>query len=116
MRYIPSTGFSRGKMRYRIDVQEETSAVDDIGQPTSVWTTTLHNEPACWEPMAGSEYVRGRQVEAGISGFFIVNFRDNIYDEKMRIRFNGQTFGIVHIKPVDGGRKYLEIHYRSLPE
>ena len=104
---------STSSMIHRIDVQSAT--VDEsTGQPIRTWATTFAGEPAAWQPMAGTETIRGRQVEAGISGFFTVNFRTG-YDTEQRIDFNSQTYGIVYVKPVDGGRRYLELHVRAIP-
>lgn len=99
-------------MHQRIDVESATTD-DSTGQPIRTWTATLSDEPANWTPMAGGEFVRGRQVDAGISGFFTVNFRESTYSTEQRIVFEGKTFGIVHVKPVNGGRRYIELHCRA---
>lgn len=95
-------------------IRLETATVDEsTGQPIRTWTATLINEPASWNPMAGGETVRGRQVDAGISGFFVVNYRDNVYSTEQRIVFGGKNYGIVHVKPVNGDRRYIELHCKA---
>ena len=102
-----------GSMIHRVDIQ--TATVDaSSGQPIRTWATTFSKEPAQWTPTAGTETVRGRQVEAGISGYFTVNYRDG-YSVEQRVVHNGMNYGIVYVKPVDGGRRYIELHVRAEP-
>lgn len=102
----------RGAMVERINVQ--TATVDaSTGQPIRTWSTTLSNEPAQWTPTAGTEIVRGRQVEANIAAIFTVNYRDNTYTVEQRIVHNGEYYGVVYVKPVDGGRRYIELHCKA---
>ncbi|MCA9130753.1 MAG: phage head closure protein [Planctomycetales bacterium] len=101
-------------MRERIDV--ETATTDESsGQPIRTWSTTLSGEPAQWTPTAGTESIRGRQVEAGIAAIFTVHHRDNVYTVEQRIAHNSQYYGIVYIKPVEGGRRYIELHCKAVP-
>lgn len=103
-----------GSMIHRIDV--ETASIDETtGQPIRTWITTLRNEPAAWTPTAGAEVTRGRQVEAGIAGIFTVNFND-VYHSEQRIQFEGEYYGIVYVKPIDGGRRYIELHVRGVDD
>lgn len=100
------------QLRERINIQ--TATVDEsTGQPIRTWATTYGNEPAQWTPTAGSEVVRGRQVEAGISAVFTVNFREG-YTPEMRVEHGAQYYGIVYVKPVDGGRRYIELHCKGV--
>jgi len=103
-----------GAMIQRVDVQTATTD-ESSGQPIRTWATTYANEPAQWTPMAGMETIRGRQVEAGVAGYFTVNYRDG-YSVEQRVLFNGLTFGVVHVKSVDGGRRYIELHVKAEPE
>ena len=101
-------------MIHRVDVQ--TATVDEsTGQPIRTWTTTFSKEPAAWTPTAGTETIRGRQVEAGISGYFTVGFREG-YSVEQRILHQSQYYGIVYVKPIDGGRRYIELHVKAVPE
>ena len=113
MTWRPSGGFRRGSMRERINVQTPTTD-ETTGQPIRTWSTTFSSEPAQWTPTAGTETVRGRQVEAGIAAVFTVNFRDE-YTTEMRIQHGSQYYGIVYAKPVEGGRRYIELHCKAIP-
>jgi SPP1 family predicted phage head-tail adaptor len=104
---------STGSMVHRIDVQTATTD-ETSGQPIRTWATTFSKEPAAWTPTAGTESIRGRQVEAGIAGYFTVGYRDG-YDTEQRVLHDGQFYGIVYAKPIDGGRRYIELHVRGLP-
>lgn len=104
---------SVSSMIHRIDVQTATTD-DSTGQPVRTWSTTFTKEPAAWTPTAGTETVRGRQVEAGIVGYFTVGYRDG-YSVEQRISFGSQYYGIVYVKPIDGGRRYIELHVRAEP-
>lgn len=104
---------STSSMIHRIDVQSPTTD-ESTGQPVRTWSTTLSKEPAAWTPTAGTETVRGRQVEAGISGYFTVSFRTT-YSVEQRVQHEGTNYGIVHVKPVDGGRRYIELHVKAIP-
>lgn len=101
-------------MIHRITVQSAT--VDESsGQPVRTWgTNVFENEPAVWTPTAGTETVRGRQVEAGIAGYFTVSYRSG-YSVEQRVLHDGLTYGIVHVKPVNGERRFIELHVRAEP-
>ena len=98
-------------MRERITVQQAT--VDDsTGEPSRTWTDWLTNEPAAYMPTAGGETIRGRQLSAEISAVFTVRYRAG-YSPQMRVVHNGQTYGVVYVKPVDGGRRFLELQCKG---
>ena len=103
-----------GAMRQRINVQSATLAVDSIGQAIPTWANTFHQEPAAYEPLSGGETFRGKQVEAGISAVFTVHYRQG-YTPEMRITYNSETYGIVYVKPIEGGRRFLELYCKMVP-
>ena len=105
--------FHLGEMRSRITVKTETTAQDSAGQPVVTLVNWITDEPAKWEPTAGGEGTRGRQVEAGIAAVFTVHYRDG-YTPKMEVICNGQTYGIVYVNPVDGMNAYRELHCKAV--
>ena len=109
----PRTG-ATASMHHRISVQSPTTD-DSTGQPIRLWTTTYSKEPAAWTPSAGAEVVRGRQVEAGITGYFTVGYRDG-YSVEQRVVHDDLTYGIVHVKQVGGQRRFIELHVKAIPE
>ena len=103
-----------GTMRERIAIQDATETVDDAGQTIRTWTSTLQNEPAAYEPISGGETIRGKQVEAGVTAIYTVHHRTT-YTTAQQVVHDGQTFGIVYVKPVEGGKRYIELHCRATP-
>lgn len=111
--YRPQRGFHLGEMRSRITVKTETTSQDGAGQPVVTLTTWLTDEPAKCEPAIGGETARGRQVEAGIAAIFTVHYRAG-YTPEMAVICNGQTYGIVHVLPVDEMNVYRELHCKAV--
>lgn len=56
--------------------------------------------------------MRGRQLESGTKGIFVVNYRTG-YTTKMQIVHDGVSYGISNIQPVDGLRREIEIMVKS---
>lgn len=110
----PMGGFKVGQMRHRITLQVATESVDTNGQVNRTWATDLFNEPAQWIPTSGGETIRGKQIEAGINAIFIVRFRDDKYTPMKRISFDEKTFGIVHVKQIDGQRRYIQLECKAV--
>lgn len=98
--------------RHRITFQTPTETQDATGQPVVTWSTFRANEPADFQPTGGTETMRGRQLEAGTKGVFIVNYRDG-YTDQMRIVHNGTHYGISYVGGVDGLRHEIEIMVKS---
>lgn len=104
-------GFRTGKMRERVDVQTAT-VVETTGQPVRTWADTFTDEPAAFEQVSGGETLRGRQVEANVAAVFTVHFREG-YSTGMRVVYGGKAYGIERVMPVEGGRRYIELHCKA---
>lgn len=103
-----------GKMRERITVQSAT--VDaSTGETIRTWSNLYASEPAAYDPASGGETVRGRQVEANINAVFTVHYRSD-YSTEYRVTYGGNAYGIVSVLPVQGGRRYLELHCKSIAD
>lgn len=102
------TRFRVGAMRHRCTIQQPTETLDSAGQPIVTWSAYVANEPCEFQPTSGFESMRGRQLEAGTRAIFVVRYRSG-YTPKMRILFDGETYGITAINPVDGLKKYLNL-------
>jgi SPP1 family predicted phage head-tail adaptor len=98
--------------RHRITFQQPTETQDSTGQPVVTWSNFRTNEPADFTPTGGTESMRGRQLEAGTKGIFVVNYRTG-YTTKMQIVHDGVSYGISNIQPVDGLRREIEIMVKS---
>lgn len=112
--YRPNRGYRAGALRQRFTLQAASETVDDNGQTIRTWSNSIVDEPCQVVPTAGTESIHGRQVEAGISAVFIVRFRASTYTPEKRLRYDGSTYGIVYVKQVDGGRRFIELHCRSV--
>lgn len=113
MTYRPGRGFRVGMMRDRITVSVETTAQDAAGQPIVTLVPWLTDEPATYEFFSGGESSRGRQVEAGISAIFTVRWRSG-YTPQMVVTMMDQQYGIVHVRPVDGKNRYIELFCKAV--
>lgn len=105
-------GLRVGAMRERINVQQLELSISDAGDKTEVWTTLFANEPASFEQVSGGETLRGRQVEAGVNALFTVRYRSG-YLPTQRVVHAGVTYGIVFVRQVEGGKRYIELQCRS---
>lgn len=112
MTWRPAGGFRVGAMRERITIDSLTITVTDAGDRVETWTAIHSNEPAAFESTRGGETLRGRQVEAGVDVIFTVHHRTTFAPEQ-RVRHNGLTYGIVYVRPVEGGRRYCELYCKS---
>lgn len=101
--------FSVANMRYRVVLQKHVDSVDDAGQPIATWTTVYQSEPADYAAVSGGQVFRGSQVNEGINAVFTVRYRDE-YTPQHRILYNGQSFGIVFVQPIEGRDRYLDCH------
>ena len=106
--------FAVGSMRDRMELQDSTSAVDSNGQTIRTWTTLLYKEPCNWMPTTGGEFIRGKQIEAQIRAVAVVHYRDGVYTPEQRILFDGVYYGIVHVLPVEGMRKYIQLECKAV--
>lgn len=113
MNWRPQRGFRVGAMRERVDVQSLTISVSDAGDRSESWADTFSCEPASIDPVSGGETLRGRQVEAGINVIFTVRYRSE-YVPEMRVAYNSTNYGIVYVRPVEGGRRYIELFCKAV--
>jgi len=101
------------QLRDVITIKEPTSTLNTIGEPIRAWATLYLNQPAKWMPVAGSETIRGRTVEAGIKTIFVIRWQANITPE-MRVVHSSGTYGIGYVKPIEGRRRYIELHCKAV--
>jgi SPP1 family predicted phage head-tail adaptor len=95
-----------GALRHRCTIQQPTETQDTAGQPIVTWSAYVVDEPCEWQPTDGYESMRGRQLEAGTKAVFRVRYRSG-YTTKMQVLFQGESYGITGINPVDGLLRYM---------
>lgn len=99
-----------GALRHRILVQQMVETADtSTGQPVRVWSSFGINVPAAFSDGRGGEGFRGSQTEAQSAAVFTVRYLPG-YSPLMRIYFDGQYYGITHVKQVGGHKRYLELY------
>lgn len=101
-------GLRLGSMRHRVTIQVPVESLDATGQPVVTWTNYAVDEPASVKPTGGTEYMRGRQLEASGIMCFTIRWRSDL-TTLMRIVHESLNYGITSIDAVEGGRRYLEI-------
>ncbi len=106
-------GFRLGKMRERISIQEVREYVDDYGDRREGPKDILQKEPASYLQVRGGEVIRGRTIDSGIDALFEIHYNEKIIPQ-MQVVFEGKTFGIVEAKPVEGGKRYLELYCKAV--
>jgi SPP1 family predicted phage head-tail adaptor len=95
--------------RHRITVQSVVSTLDSSRQPVYTYTTRYANEPAAFKQVSGGERVRGRQIEAGVTAIFEVNYRSG-YQVTDRVLFQGTYYGIVRIDQPEGVNRFTVLY------
>jgi SPP1 family predicted phage head-tail adaptor len=106
------TSLRIGAMRWRITIQSLAVTVSSAGDRSETWTDFYLDEPAEVNYVSGGETLRGKQVSAGVTMIFVVRFRED-YDTTMRVVFDSVNYGIVFVRPVEGGRRYIELHCKA---
>lgn len=106
-------GFRLGKMRERIRIQETREYVDDYGDRVEGPKDILVAEPASYLAVRGGETVRGRTIDSSIDAIFEIHYNATIVP-KMQVVFDGMTYGIVDVRPAEGGKRYLELFCKSV--
>lgn len=104
--------FTVGQLRHRITVQTYESEQDSYGQPIATWSNWLTGEPADYQYTGGGQSLRGRQIEEGIDAVFVVRYRAG-HSTHNRVVMGDQTFGIVHVRPIDGRQRYQELYCKA---
>ena len=90
-------------------MQSVISTLDTSRQPVYSYATRFASEPAAFRQVTGGEKVRGRQIEAGVTAIFEVNYRDG-YMVTDRVLFQGTYYGIVRIDYPEGVNRYAVLH------
>lgn len=101
-------------MRHRIQLLKPVVTKDASRQPITTWENELSLQPARFMQVNGGETIRGRQVEAGVTAIFTVNYRSE-YSVEKQVLFNGVRYGITRVYAPDGVNRFAEIHCKAAP-
>lgn len=114
MTFRPGKSFRVGAMRERVTIQQQTDTRDDSGQAVTTWTDLYTNEPARFTQTGGGQTYRGQQLQEDIIAVFVVRWRSDLENTKLRVVFDSANYGITRAQRVDGGRRYLELFARAV--
>lgn len=107
-------GMRLSDMRHRITLRQPVKTVDDSRQQITVWEDLLTGQPAKYEQVSGGEIICGKQVEAGVTALFTVNYRSE-YSVDKQIVFRNQSYGIVRVDPPDGINRFADVYCKAAP-
>ncbi len=96
-----------GRARFRVRIEQQTSAQDASGQPLNQWTL-FASRRAEQVPGAGGEHVEGQQQLARANVLWKLRYVDGV-KPSMRIVFAGKVFEILDVNDPDGLKRSLEV-------
>ena len=83
-----------GRLNQRIDIQDATTPA--TGESVPSYANHVTGLPAEVRETGGGEYIRGRQIEAGITAVITIRYRSDI-TPRMRVKYGSRKFGIVSV-------------------
>lgn len=95
-----------GQLRHRVTIESASELT--TGEPNPTYTTLAASIPAEVIETRGGEYVRGRQIEAGIAAVVTVRYRSDITPD-MRLLYGTRYLNIVSVIDPTGFRSVLEL-------
>ena len=100
-----------GSLRQRVDIQKPTTPT--TGETTPTYGTLVNGVAAEVRETTGGEYIRGRQVEAGINAVLRMRYRSDITPD-MRIKHGSRYYNIVSAIDPTGLRRELVINGKEV--
>lgn len=102
-----------GKLRHIVDIEHDAGSDKSVGQRVTNWVTLDSDVPAEVVVASGNEGTRGEQTIATVTHIVKVRYRCGI-GPQMRIRHEGNVFGIVRAVDVTGRRRELTIECKAV--
>jgi SPP1 family predicted phage head-tail adaptor len=91
----------------------ETAATPTDGEPNPSYTTLAANVPAEVIETGGGEYLRGRQIEAGVNAVVTIRYRDDI-TPRMRVKYGARYLNIESAIDPTGYRSELQLTCKEI--
>jgi len=96
-----------GKMRHRIQLQQQTEQRDAIGGAVLEWITY----GSCWaaiEPLSGREMLAAQHENSTITTRIRIRYRDDVWAQH-RVKFGSTVYNIQTVIDRDTRRQSLEL-------
>ncbi len=96
-----------GERNQRIVIEQQSASRDETGQVIDEWVEII---PA-WSKVrhqTGSEIQQNGRIVIQTTYWFLIDWHPNLH-EAMRIKWNGQIYGITNINDPDGQQQVLKI-------
>ncbi|MBF8781006.1 phage head closure protein [Pseudomonas fulva] len=101
-----------GKLRHRIDIQEQKTVRDpqtgEFGEPE--WVTRWARCPAQVRPMSTRDLVAAKANQSEATGRIVIRYRPGVLST-MRILYRGEVYSIEGppLEDAESGREYLTL-------
>tara|TARA_R110000824_G_scaffold110918_2_gene259121 strand:- start:131 stop:457 length:327 start_codon:yes stop_codon:yes gene_type:complete len=100
-----------GKLRHRVSIQTESTAVDTYGEPTASWST----DETVWasiEPTGGNELSVGEGQAGIITHRIFMRYTANASPKK-RLLFGSRIFGIESVLNHEERNEFMQLECRE---
>jgi len=100
-----------GKLRHRVSIQTESTAVDTYGEPTASWST----DATVWasiEPTSGNEVSIGEGQAGIITHRIFMRYTANATPKK-RLLFGSRVFGIVTVLNHEERNEFMQLQCKE---
>jgi len=95
-----------GRLRHKIDIEQEATTPNSYGEPTQSWSAFLSSISASIDPVSGREYFASDMTNAEVTHKIRVRYRTGIFP-KMRVKFGTRYFDIVSVLNFEERNKEL---------
>jgi len=101
-----------GKLRTRIEVQQNTTTTNDVGETVSSWET-VKTRWASIIPLTGREYMLAVFAQADISHTIQMRYFPDI-DQSYRLKYGTRIFEIASVLNLNERNKTLHLQCKEL--
>jgi SPP1 family predicted phage head-tail adaptor len=97
-----------GKLRHKINIQQELVTQNSFGEPTQAWVNFLSGIYCSIEPIRGKEYFSADMVNAEVTTRIRMRYFAGI-KSKMRIKFENRYYDIIDVIDILESHKELQL-------
>ena len=97
-----------GRLRHRIDIQQELTTQNAYGEPTQSWVTFASGLYCSIEPIRGKEYFSADMVQAEVSHRVRMRYMPGVHP-KQRIKYCNRYLDIIDAINILEQNKELEL-------